>query len=72
MLAAIFFGSTLIITKLGTQSIPIFIFNWMRYFLAFLCYIPIFRNFRGQLINRLLLRQRVTGIANYFYWPQTF
>ena len=62
--ASMLFGSTLIITKLSTQTVSIFIFGGLRYFIGFLVYIPFFKHLYH--INKnIIIVSLLTGIANY-------
>lgn len=64
ILAAILFGSTLIITKLGTQEMPIFVFNGVRHLIALLCYAPLYPKLK-QLNKQIVIVAIITGVANY-------
>jgi drug/metabolite transporter (DMT)-like permease len=64
IIASLLFGSTLIITKLSTQTVSIFTFGGLRYFIGFLVYIPLLKQLR-KLKKSILLVSILTGIANY-------
>jgi drug/metabolite transporter (DMT)-like permease len=64
--AAVLFGSTLIVTKLGTQTVPIFLFIGIRHLIALLCYIPLMGKLR-QLKKDVVIAALITGSMNFLF-----